>query len=111
MAMAVRHFLTEYPVHTLEEGDSLISNDPWLTSGHLNDFTVVTPIFQRGELVALFANTCHAMDIGGRTLGADAREVFEEGLYVPRLKWCCACRGAAASTTPSSAILSGYGRT
>ena len=26
------------------------------------------------------------MDIGGRTLGADAREVFEEGLYVPMLK-------------------------
>lgn len=86
MAMAVRHFLAEYPVQSLEEGDSLISNDPWLTSGHLNDFTVVTPIFYRGELVALFANTCHAMDVGGRTLGADAREVFEEGLYVPILK-------------------------
>ena len=67
-------------------GDSLISNDPWLTSGHLNDFTVVTPIFRRGDLVALFANACHAMDVGGRTLGADAREVFEEGLYVPMLK-------------------------
>jgi N-methylhydantoinase B len=40
MAMAVRHFLKEYPWATLEEGDSLISNDPWLTSGHLNDFTV-----------------------------------------------------------------------
>src|SRR6266540_585663 len=76
MALAVRHFLKEYPWETLAEGDSLISNDPWLTSGHLNDFTVVTPIFQRGELVALFANTCHAMDVGGRTLGADAREVF-----------------------------------
>jgi N-methylhydantoinase B/oxoprolinase/acetone carboxylase alpha subunit len=62
------------------------TNAPWLTSGHLNDFTVVTPIFHAGELVALFANTCHAMDIGGRTLGADAREVFEEGLYVPMLK-------------------------
>ncbi|MDQ3829371.1 MAG: hydantoinase B/oxoprolinase family protein [Candidatus Tectomicrobia bacterium] len=86
MALAVRHFLKEYPIHTLREGDSLISNDPWLTSGHLNDFTVVTPIFHGGELVALFANTCHAMDIGGRTLGADAREVFEEGLYVPMLK-------------------------
>ena len=86
MALAVRHFLKEYPIHTLQDGDSLISNDPWLTSGHLNDFTVVTPIFRRGALVALFANTCHAMDVGGRTLGADAREVFEEGLYVPMLK-------------------------
>jgi N-methylhydantoinase B len=86
MALAVRHFLKEYPWETLEEGDSLISNDPWLTSGHLNDFTVVTPIFQRGKPVALFANTCHAVDVGGRMLGADARQVFEEGIYVPMLK-------------------------
>ena len=86
MAMAVRHFLKEYPWETLEEGDSLISNDPWLTSGHLNDFTVVTPIFLKGKPVALFANTCHAVDVGGRMLGADARQVFEEGIYVPILK-------------------------
>ncbi|MGH7965642.1 MAG: hydantoinase B/oxoprolinase family protein, partial [Candidatus Binatia bacterium] len=86
MALAVRHFLTEYPWETLEEGDSLISNDPWLTSGHLNDFTVVTPVFRQGKPVALFANTCHAVDVGGRMLGADARQVFEEGLYVPILK-------------------------
>jgi N-methylhydantoinase B len=86
MAMAVRHFLKEYPWDTLEEGDSLISNDPWLTSGHLNDFTVVTPIFRKGRPVALFANTCHAVDVGGRMLGADARQVFEEGIYVPIMK-------------------------
>jgi N-methylhydantoinase B len=86
MAMAVRHFLKEYPWETLEEGDSLISNDPWLTSGHLNDFTVVTPIFRQGHPVALFANTCHAVDVGGRMLGADARQVFEEGIYVPIMK-------------------------
>ena len=86
MALAVRHFLKEYPWETLEEGDSLISNDPWLTSGHLNDFTVVTPVFRQGKPVALFANTCHAVDVGGRMLGADARQVFEEGIYVPILK-------------------------
>lgn len=86
MAMAVRHFLKEYPWNTLEDGDSLISNDPWLMSGHLNDFTVVTPIFRDGKPLALFANTCHAVDVGGRMLGADARQVFEEGIYVPILK-------------------------
>ena len=86
MALAVRHFLSHYPWQQLEDGDSLISNDPWLTSGHLNDFTVVTPIFRRGQPVALFANTCHAVDVGGRMLGADARQVFEEGIYVPIMK-------------------------
>ena len=49
MALAVRHFLSHYPWQQLEDGDSLISNDPWLTSGHLNDFTVVTPIFRHGR--------------------------------------------------------------
>jgi N-methylhydantoinase B len=86
MAMAVRHFLKEYPWEALEEGDSLISNDPSLMSGHLNDFTVVTPIFRHGQPLALFANTCHAVDVGGRMLGADARQVFEEGIYVPIIK-------------------------
>lgn len=86
MALAVRHFLKQYPWETLAEGDSLISNDPWLTSGHLNDFTVVTPVFRNGVPVALFANTCHAVDVGGRMLGADARQVFEEGIYVPIMK-------------------------
>ena len=86
MALAVRHFLNQYPWETLEDGDSLISNDPWLTSGHLNDFTVVTPIFRHAKPVALFANTCHAVDVGGRMLGADARQVYEEGIYVPIMK-------------------------
>ena len=86
MALAVRHFLAAYPWPQLEDGDSLISNDPWLTSGHLNDFTVVTPIFRAGQPVGLFANTCHAVDVGGRMLGADARQVFEEGIYVPIMK-------------------------
>lgn len=86
MATAVRHFLKVYPLEMLQPGDSLVTNNPWLTSGHLHDLTVVTPIFYRGEPVGLFANTCHAMDIGGRTLGADAREVYEEGLAIPIMK-------------------------
>ncbi len=88
MANAVRFFLERYPLESLRPGDTLISNDPWLTSGHLNDITVVTPTFKGDRPVGLFANICHAMDIGGRTMGADAREVFEEGLYIPVMKLC-----------------------
>lgn len=83
MATSVHHFLDAAPVETLEPGDSLITNDPWQTSGHLNDFTVITPIFRGGSLVALFGNCCHALDVGGRGLGADGRQVYEEGLLVP----------------------------
>ena len=86
MANCVRHFVRAYPIETLAPGDSLLTNDPWLASGHLHDITVVTPVFRHGQGVGWFANTCHAMDIGGRTLGADAREVFEEGLHIPIMK-------------------------
>ena len=66
----------------------LITNDPHKTSGQLNDFTVITPIFDRNaRLIAFFGSTCHAIDIGGRGLGADARSLYEEGLFVPIMKW------------------------
>ena len=83
MATGVRHFLTTYPAATLAPGDVLVTNDPWQTAGQINDFTVLTPVFRGGDLIAYFANTCHAPDIGGRLLSAEAREVYEEGLRVP----------------------------
>jgi N-methylhydantoinase B len=86
MANCVRDFVRVQPIETLKPGDSLITNNPWLASGHLHDLTVITPVFYRGRGIGWFANTCHAMDIGGRTLGADAREVFEEGLHIPMMK-------------------------
>src|SRR5712672_880077 len=83
MANAVKHFLGVYPLATMKPGDHYITNDPWLTSGHLHDITVVTPAFYRGEAVALFANTIHVVDIGGLGMGPDGRQVFEEGLAIP----------------------------
>jgi len=83
MANAVVHFLKEFPLAQMKPGDHYITNDPWLTSGHLHDITVVTPSFFRGEPVGLFANTIHVVDIGGLGMGPDGRQVFEEGLSIP----------------------------
>jgi N-methylhydantoinase B len=83
MANGVRYFLDAYPLATMKPGDHYITNDPWLTSGHLHDITVVTPSFYRGEAVGLFANTIHVVDIGGLGMGPDGRQVFEEGLSIP----------------------------
>ena len=83
MANAVKHFLNVYPLAGMKPGDHYITNDPWLTSGHLHDITVVTPTFYRGEPVGLFANTIHVVDIGGLGMGPDGRQVFEEGLSIP----------------------------
>ncbi len=86
MALAMKHFLAAYPLPTLRPGDVLITNDPWKTSGHLNDVTICTPVFRGDECVAFFASTCHTADIGGHVLSAEAREVYEEGLFIPVLK-------------------------
>src|SRR5438094_10023614 len=86
MALAMKHFLAAYPLETLRAGDVLITNDPWLTSGHLNDVTIDSPIFRGEECIAFFASTCHTADIGGHVLSAEAREVYEEGLQIPIMK-------------------------
>src|SRR5919199_6578648 len=97
MATCMRHFMRAYPTETLEPGDVLLTNDPWMTAGQINDITIVNPIFapptgsspsagsepalsspkeRAGKPVAYFANTCHMADIGGRVLSAEAREVY-----------------------------------
>ena len=86
MATSMKHFLAAFPPDKLQPGDVLITNDPWQTAGQINDITITTPIFRNGKLVALFANTCHSADIGGRILSAEAREVYEEGLRIPIMK-------------------------
>ncbi|MER6664033.1 hydantoinase B/oxoprolinase family protein [Amycolatopsis japonica] len=87
MATGMHHFVAAYPPGTLAPGDVLLTNDPWQTAGQINDITVATPVFLRGRLVAWFASCCHAPDIGGRLVSAEAHEVFEEGLRLPIMKF------------------------
>lgn len=86
MATAVAHFLERFPARTLKPGDVLVTNDPWMGTGHLFDFVTVTPAFLRGRHIGFFASTCHVIDIGGRGFVAEATSVYEEGLYVPHMK-------------------------
>jgi N-methylhydantoinase B len=86
MASGAKHFLNAYPAEKLRAGDVLVTNDPWQTAGQINDLTVFTPVFQNDRVVAYFASTCHAADIGGRILSAEAREIYEEGLRIPITK-------------------------
>src|SRR5438034_11500415 len=71
----------------MKPGEAYTTNDPWMGTGHLNDFVITTPAFnKKGELVALFSCTSHLMDIGGIGFGPDASDVFMEGRYIPMLK-------------------------
>lgn len=87
MADAVSHFIRRIGQENILEGDVYITNDPWEGTGHLHDITMVTPSFFEGTLVGFFACTAHIVDIGGRGFGADAHSVYEEGLYIPIMKF------------------------
>jgi len=83
MARSIREFLKVFPVDTMKPGDVYMTNDPWRGTGHLFDFTVVTPTFHKGKLVAIFACTAHVADIGGNGPDPNSRDVFAEGLFLP----------------------------
>ncbi|MEM8957968.1 MAG: hydantoinase B/oxoprolinase family protein [Pseudomonadota bacterium] len=87
MAESVTHFAARIGPQNTFEGDVFITNDPWLGTGHLHDFTVVTPVFRKGAHIGYFACTAHVVDIGGRGFGPDGTEVFEEGLLIPITKF------------------------
>lgn len=87
MADAVAHFIRRIGRQNIIEGDVYITNDPWEGTGHLHDITMVTPSFHKGLLVGFFACTAHIVDIGGRGFGADAQSIYEEGLYIPIMKF------------------------
>jgi N-methylhydantoinase B len=86
MATAVAHFFKHFPQSTMKPGDVFITNDPWLGTGHLFDYVMMTPVFLGKKLVAFFASTCHVIDVGGVGMSAKANSSFEEGTLIPHLR-------------------------
>ena len=86
MARAVEHFLVRFPVESMKPGDVFVTNDPWLGTGHLFDFVVVSPACLDGKPVALLASTCHVIDVGGRGFSAEAKSIYEEGVRIPHMR-------------------------
>lgn len=86
LPMSVKAFLKKYPAESLKEGDVIISNDPWIGTGHLPDLTLAAPIFYKGVLVGFAGAIAHMGDIGGRRRAPDNRDIYEEGLQIPILK-------------------------
>ena len=82
----VKHFLKKFPAHTLKPGDVMITNDPWMGTGHIHDVNIAMPIFHKGKLIAFAAVVSHMPDIGGRIRNAGIRDIYEEGLQIPQLK-------------------------
>jgi N-methylhydantoinase B len=85
MATAVKHFFQWYTQSSMKPGDVFVTNDPWLGTGHLFDYVMMTPVFLGKKLVAFFASTCHLIDVGGIGFSAKGNSSFEEGVYVPHM--------------------------
>jgi N-methylhydantoinase B len=86
LPVTVGHFVERFGLAGIGPGDILVTNNPWIATGHLNDITLAKPIFREGRIVAFAASTAHAPDIGGKVRSVEAREVFEEGFHIPPMK-------------------------
>lgn len=78
--------LERFPIDTLEPGDVLVTNDPWLGTGHLPDYILLTPVFRDGRPVACVGSVAHVSDVGGHPGEIEGDDVFAEGLRIPPAK-------------------------
>jgi N-methylhydantoinase B len=86
MPRTIRHLFEVFPVEQWMQGDFVATNDPWMGTGHLNDVSAARPIFRDGTLIGFAGVVAHMADIGGIMWSATSREIFEEGLQIPRMK-------------------------
>lgn len=75
--------LKRFPAATLRPGDVVMTNDPWIGTGHLFDINVMQPVFRKGRIVGYSMSITHLPDIGGGGYSAAAGEIYEEGLRLP----------------------------
>ena len=83
MAEAVQHLRASFPAQVMRPGDIYMTNDPWLASGHLNDFLLMMPVFRDRRVVAFTSCTSHLVDLGGQGMGPEGSDIFDEGLLIP----------------------------
>lgn len=85
LPFTIRNLIDDPRFRALQTGDVLITNDPWLASGHLIDITVTTPVCRDGRIVGYLLCVVHHLNIGGRLATLMSRDVYEEGLKIPLL--------------------------
>jgi N-methylhydantoinase B len=77
------------PLDDWNDGDVILTNDPYCGGQHLPDFVVFQPLFVNGERIAIAAAIVHHIDVSGGAAGsyfAGAKEVYHEGLRIPPVK-------------------------
>ena len=82
----IEKLLEIYPADSLEDGDVIITNDPWIGTGHLADVSVLRPVFRNGSIIGFVMTISHLVDTGGRGASVSSRDIYEEGLLIPPMK-------------------------
>ncbi|MFQ5693675.1 MAG: hydantoinase B/oxoprolinase family protein, partial [Nitrospinota bacterium] len=90
MPLTAKQLLREFPPETFEPDDLVLTNDPWMGNGHLQDITSLTPIFYKKRIVGFVGITTHTTDMGGKLRSPEVREIYEEGLQLPPCKYVSA---------------------
>jgi N-methylhydantoinase B len=86
MAEAVKTLLGRFEIQNMKPGDIYMTNDPWIASGHLNDFLLMMPVFYNNSVVGFTSCTSHLVDLGGLGMGPEVGDIFDKGLLIPPCK-------------------------
>jgi N-methylhydantoinase B len=86
MAEAVKTLRARFADAGHGPGDIYLTNDPWIASGHLNDFLLMMPVFHEGAVIGFTACTSHLIDLGGLGMGPEGSDIHDEGLLIPPCK-------------------------
>src|SRR3989442_5783438 len=89
LAHIVPRAIRTYGTERLSPGDGILINDPYLGGVHLNDITLITPVFHEGALLGYVANIAHHVDVGGGAPGSIgvSSEIYQEGLVIPPVRF------------------------
>jgi len=91
MPFTLRSLLDDhFGIDEWEPGDVVLTNNPYINSGHLPDLIMYEPAFVDGDLVGFSATTGHHVDVGGPAPGSYTMRVSDmhgEGLQLPPLKF------------------------
>jgi N-methylhydantoinase B len=90
MSDCLRAILERFiPLDQWNDGDVIVTNDPYSGGQHLPDIQTFRPVFVDGARVAIVGTLCHHVDVGGGAAGsyyAGATEIFQEGIRIPPLR-------------------------
>jgi N-methylhydantoinase B len=80
------HILKLFDVREMRDEDIIITNDPWIGTGHVFDINVIKPVFFNDAIVGYCLTVSHLSDVGGVGMSSVAKDVFEEGFSIPPVK-------------------------